>query len=109
MDEKRIYPRIGVSFPVECKALPARNYFYTVSKDLSLGGARILSNEFMAKDDLLKLNINFIDKVLSLKAKVIWCNRDRASERYSTGLEFVEMADKPKEELFGFLNKIFNS
>lgn len=109
MKEKRKFPRVAVSFPVECKTLPARNYFYTVSKDLSLGGTKILSNDFLARNHHLKVNINLIDKVLTLQAKVIWCNKERVSERYSTGLEFTEIPKMAKNDLFGFLNKIYNS
>jgi len=110
MSDKRKNPRIEVSFPLECKNLPSRNYFYTVSKDLSLSGTRILINEFIPKDNLLKIHINLIDKVLDLKAKVVWCNKERGvSERYLIGVEFVEIGDADKEELFDFLSKINNS
>jgi len=106
MGEKRKNPRIDVSFPLECKNLPSRNYFYTVSKDLSSSGTRILINEFIPKDNLLKIHINLIDKVLDLKAKVVWCNKERVSERYSIGVEFVEICDADKDELCCFLGKI---
>lgn len=109
MNEKRKFPRVGVSFPVECKPLPARNYFYTVSKDLSLGGTKIVSNYFLPKNDMIKLNINLIDSILDLKAKVAWCNKERLSERYATGLEFVETNEISKKKLFQFLHRITNS
>lgn len=108
MDEKRKFPRAGVSFPVECKPLPARNYFYTVSRDLSLGGVKIVCNYFLPKNDTIKVNINLIDSMLDLKAKVAWCNKERLSERYSAGLEFVETTENSKKKLFQFLNRIFN-
>ncbi len=107
MSDKRNFPRVDVSFPVECKPLPERNYFYTVSKNLSLGGVRIISNRFLPKDNLLKVNINLIDSVLGLKAKVAWCNQDRLSERFSTGLEFVDASESSKKKLFTFLNRVF--
>ena len=106
MGEKRKNPRIDVSFPLECKSLPSRNYFYTVSKDLSLSGTRILINEFIPKENLLKIHINLIDKVLDLKARVVWCNKEKTAERYSIGVEFVEISDVDKQELSGFLGKI---
>jgi len=108
MDDKRGFPRVGVSFPVECKPFPAKNYFYTVSKDLSLGGVKIVSNYFLPKKDPVKVNINLIDSILSLKAKVAWCNKERQSERYATGLEFIETTESSKKRLFQFLNRIFN-
>lgn len=108
MSEKRKNPRINVSFPVECKTLPSRSYFYTVSKDLSLNGAKIISNSFIPKNNFLKLNINFIDRILNLKVKVIWCVRENSSERYCAGLEFVEMNEPCKNELQAFLTKVDN-
>jgi len=109
MVENRKFPRAGVSFPVECRPLPKKNYFYTVSKDLSLGGVKIISNRFLPKNDTLKVSINFINTVLDLKAKVAWCNQERMSDRYSAGLEFVETSKQSKEKLISFLNRIFNA
>jgi len=109
MNNKREFPRVGVSFPVECKPLPTRNYFYTVSKDLSLGGVKIISSTFLPKNNTLKVNINLIDSMLDLKAKVAWCNKERLSERYTTGLEFVETSESSKKKLFQFLNRIFSA
>jgi c-di-GMP-binding flagellar brake protein YcgR len=98
-DERRQNARAYVSFPVECNVLPGKGYFYTVSKDLSLGGARILSNEFLTKDNQLLLNINFIDNVMDVKAKVIWCNKERTSDRYYAGVKFIEVPEESKKYL----------
>lgn len=109
MNDQRKDERFGVSFPVECKTLPLRTYFYTVSKDLSLGGLKILTNDFLPKSNLIKLNINLIDKVINVKAKVAWCNSERSSERYTAGLEFLEINPINKKELTEFINTIYNS
>jgi len=97
--EKRRNSRSPISFPIECSVIPGKEYFYTVTKDLSVGGARILSDEFLSKNNCLKLNINLIDKVLGIKAKVVWCNKERASDRYYAGLEFVEIPEENKNYL----------
>jgi c-di-GMP-binding flagellar brake protein YcgR len=87
-----------------------KSYFYTVSKDLSAGGVKILTNEFIPKGNLLKVNINLIDDIVDLRAKVAWCNKDgRYNERYSTGLEFTEINALSKKTLTKFLNKIYNA
>jgi len=103
MDERRKYPRINISFPVECKMLQSRDYFYTVSKDLSLVGAKIVCNEFLPKNDFMKLSLNFINKILDVKARVVWSSQERASERFSTGVEFVELAPQARDELTRFI------
>ena len=106
MVERRKYPRTDTSFPVECDVLQAKNYFYTVSKDLSLGGVKIISNKFLPKDSPLKVNINLINKVLSVKAKVAWCNNARVSERYIAGLEFVGIGNLDQQKISRFLGMI---
>src|SRR3989338_6870319 len=103
MDERRKHPRISISFHIECKMLQSRDYFYTVSKDLSACGAKIISNEFIPKNDFMKLSLNFINKILDVKARVVWSSQERASERYSTGLEFVEVAPQTRDELTRFI------
>ncbi|MDD4954965.1 MAG: PilZ domain-containing protein [Candidatus Omnitrophica bacterium] len=95
-NEKRKNTRSLISFPIECSVVPGKEYFYTVTKDLSAGGVRILSDEFLSKNNCLKLNINLIDKVLGIKAKVVWCNKERASDRYYAGLKFVEIPEENK-------------
>jgi c-di-GMP-binding flagellar brake protein YcgR len=109
MEERRKYPRVNVSFPVECKNLPTQDYFYTVSKDLSLVGVKIVSNAFLTKGDILALNLNLVNRVLNLKAKVAWCNRERVADRYAVGLEFIEVGNTLKDKLSAFLNKIYNA
>ena len=109
MHERRESPRATISFPLECRLLPERTYFYTVSKDLSLTGARIISDKFIPKDNLLKININLISTMIDIKARVVWCNRNRVSERYCAGIEFIEVNQPKQKKIAGFLNKIFLS
>lgn len=109
MQEKRVSPRVDVSFPIECSKLSQRGYFYTVSKDLSLGGVKIYSDEFLPKDNYVKVNINLVPEVVGVKAKVVWCAKERVSERYSAGLQFLELSETKKSALAQFLNKIYNS
>ena len=106
MGEKRKYPRVGISFPIEYDLLPRRNYFYTVTKDLSEGGAKILTDKFIPKGNDVKVNINLINKMVNLKAKVIWCNKERIGERYSVGLRFTEVNKNSKSSLVDLINYI---
>lgn len=109
MDERRQEQRVNISFPVECNILPKRNYFYTVSKDLSLGGAKIFSDDFIPQGNFLKLNFNFIDEIVGLKAKIAWCTKESMLKRYSAGVKFIEIDKGNKKILSDFLNKIFQS
>lgn len=106
MDERRKCPRVDISFPVECDVFPGKNYFYTVTKDLSAGGAKILSDNFLPKDHHIKLKINLIDKMLDLRARVAWCNQMRASERYWVGLEFIGLSPQQQKDIGQLLTKV---
>ncbi|MBU2102279.1 MAG: PilZ domain-containing protein [Candidatus Omnitrophica bacterium] len=104
--ERRKYPRVPISFPVECNVLSTAKYFYTVSKDLSTTGIKILSDHFFSKDKLFKVSINFVDKVMQLKARVAWCAQSRSPDTYLAGLEFVEVPLLEQKALVHFLGKI---
>ncbi len=109
MYDKRKNPRVDVSFPVECKTLPSRSYFYTVSKDLSVGGVRILSNDFLPRENVLRVSVNCVNRVFDLTARVVWCNKERAIDRYIVGLQFTEINEDDSRELADFLKIMYNS
>jgi len=109
MEDKRKEPRTAISFPVACDFLPQRNYFYTVCKDLSNGGIKLITNNFIPRGNLLKINLNLIDKVIDLKAKVMWCNKQRYADRYYTGLEFTDINETNRTYLRGFLASTQNN
>ena len=109
MEKRREAERVKISFPVECSLPSSRNYFYTVSKDLSKGGVKIVSDNFIARGNVIKVNINLIDQVLTFNGKVAWCNKERVSERYITGLQFVDTPKASESNLSRFLNRVYNA
>ena len=106
MEERRRNPRVDASFPVACNMLSTGRYFYTISKNLGLGGVRILYNKFIPRDSALKVNVNLIGRVVSLKAKVVWCNKQRIADRYAAGLEFVEVNKRNQRDISQFLDNL---
>ncbi len=106
MIQRRKQKRVKISFPIECDCLSHRNYFCSVSRDLSLTGIQTVNNSFIPKDSIVKININLIDRFVSLKANVIWSIKKRASERYSTGLEFIETTQAHKRHITHFLHNL---
>jgi c-di-GMP-binding flagellar brake protein YcgR len=104
MVNKRREPRLGVSLPVRCKILPKEDYFYTVSRDLSNHGAKIISDNFLSNNDMVKMSLNLINKRVDLKASVRWCNKQPVAQRYNAGLHFIEMGTKEEQDLANFLN-----
>ena len=72
-------------------------------------GVKIVSNTFIPRGSLLKLHVNLVDAVVDLKAKLVWCNKDRMADRYSAGLQFIELNEKGKKSLSHFLGKVFET
>jgi c-di-GMP-binding flagellar brake protein YcgR len=105
-EERRRFPRISISFPVECNLAPKKSYFYTVCKDLSSGGLKIVSDTFLAKGSTIKINLNLVNQMVPAKARVAWCNKERFGDRYTAGLEITEINPRGKQELSTFLNKV---
>lgn len=109
MTDKRQEPRFGVSFPVECVMLPNRKkIFYTVSKDLSSSGVKILHEDFLKQGNDIKVNINLIEEMAEVKAKVVWCSKAAHADRYYVGLKFMEVSPRHKQALKHFINKLNN-
>lgn len=106
--ERRKQQREGIAFTIEYSDLNAKEYNYTVGKNLSEGGIKIISENFMAKGDELKVHINFIDKVLNLKARVAWCAKEKWAQRYTVGLQFTQIPQPAKNEITSYLKKMHN-
>ena len=103
MKEKRKESRTMTSFPVACNTSKRRGSFYTVCKDLSSQGAKIITEEFVSCGNLFTLNIDLIEKIIGLKAQVCWCNKQHYSDRYNIGLKFVKIKNSDKTYLSNFL------
>ncbi|MBN2119466.1 MAG: PilZ domain-containing protein [Candidatus Omnitrophica bacterium] len=106
MDEKREYSRIKISFPVRCEGLERHKPFYTVFKDISKGGLKLISEEFLSVNSFIKFEINLINNLIKGKGKIVWCNPQAYAERYWAGLEFTEINTSALKTLSDFLSNI---
>lgn len=91
VSDKRRYPRHRVAFPIEHQRIGVCEYSYTVTKDLSLGGVKILSDKFVPKGRSLRVKLNLVKKVFNFKTEVAWCTKERFSDRYYLGCKFTEV------------------
>ena len=106
MENKREHPRIKISFPVRCEDLTSHKSFYTVFKDISEGGVKIISEHFHAVNKFIKFEINLINSLVKGRGKIVWCNNQPYSERYVIGIKFTEMDLHTKTSLSKFLSNI---
>ncbi len=106
MKNQRKHKRIRISFPVRCERVNSKDYFYTVFKDISEGGIKVISDDFIKSDNAVKFEINFVNRLIRGKGRIAWCNPESYSDRYLAGIEFTEVNSRDQQTLSNFLSNI---
>ena len=100
--DKRKYPRVQTHIPVRFRKLrdgAAVTGESSISKNLSEGGIRFRTNEFisMACRLILELDIPMLTKPVKAISKVAWIKKTEAGNDYEVGNQFLEISKKDKE------------
>lgn len=69
-----------------------RKTYYALTKDISVGGIRLLTEKYLPVGTELRMELALLDsnKVINLIGKVIWINCLYENELYEMGIEFLE-------------------
>lgn len=105
MRERRRDPRINEENKVVLNLIPdggaqgPRNVYYSLTRDLSIGGIRIMTDAPLAVGSRVKLEMTLTKsrKRIQAVAEVRWVNELFGKDVYDMGLEFVEI--DPEAEL----------
>jgi hypothetical protein len=98
-DEKRIYPRTEIKWPVS--VITAKGIIQGETKNISLNGAYICSDKALCPNDLLLLTVDGPSGSMQVVAQVVWSNRSACDERESpsgTGVKFMWSLPKTEPE-----------
>lgn len=108
-EEKRKALRLNMSVPVEYKKLRESSEAKkgSVTKDLSVGGVRFITDEFLAFTArmILDIALPLPERPISALAKVAWIRKLAAGNKYEIGNQFLEMSKDDKNRLSNYLNK----
>ncbi|MGD9346817.1 MAG: PilZ domain-containing protein [Candidatus Aminicenantes bacterium] len=112
MSEKRKEKRIKDEIKVAIKLLPEEKYqheknvVYALTKDISSGGVKIVTDKMLPIDTLLKIELTLakIRKLVEATARVRWVSRLYDDDVFEMGLEFV---DTPAESVMLLLEYIY--
>jgi uncharacterized protein (TIGR02266 family) len=112
MSEKRKEKRIKEEIKVAIKLLPEdkyqhnKNVVYALTKDISSGGVKIVTDQMLPIDTILKIELTLakIRKLIEATAKVRWVNRLYDDDVFEMGLEFI---DTPAESVMFLLEYIY--
>jgi uncharacterized protein (TIGR02266 family) len=112
MSEKRKEKRVEEEIKVAIKLLPQdkfqhdKDVVYALTKDISSGGVKIVTDKMLPIDTVLKIELTLakIRKLVEATAKVRWVNRLYDDDVFEMGLEFV---DTPAESVMLLLEYIY--
>lgn len=112
-EEKRKIPRFKIAVPLEYKKLRSSPELMKggITKDLGVGGARFITDEFLPYTARLVVDIALPlpQRSVSAVAKIAWIKKLPTGERYEVGNQFLEMSKDDKNRLSQYLDQLATS
>lgn len=113
IDERRRYPRAEFNLPVRYKNLRSlgSSSIGSLSRDISEGGVRFKTNEFISLACRLVLEISLptIPKPVKAISKVAWIRKASSGDIYEIGNQFLEITKEDKARVMEFVNNLVKS
>ena len=114
MPDKRREQRVEEETKVAIRVLPEdkyahdKNVVYALTKDISSGGVKVLTDKMLPIDTLLhiELTLTKLRKLVTVTGKVRWVKRLYDDDVFEMGVEFV---DTPPESIILLLENIYGS
>ena len=81
--------------PISKDKLPSgKKIIYPLTKDISMGGVKILTNTFLPINTFLRIELSLKNapRLIIAIGKVRWVKTHYAEELFETGIEFMEMS-----------------
>jgi len=87
--------------------LPKEKIIYTLSRNISVSGARIQANSFLPVDTILQIKVTLKNPPLMITAyaKVKWIKILIADEFYEAGLEFFNTSSEMIQQLANYISR----
>lgn len=108
MDEKRRFRRTETNLPVSYKNLRSAGgaAVSSMTRDISEGGARFKTSEFISLACRLVLEISVPTSAKPIKAisKVAWIKKLPVGDHYEIGNHFLEITKEDKSRIMEYVN-----
>ena len=90
--EQRIFPRYQYSIPLKYRIKNDHISTFTVTRDISTGGLKIITNKYLPRGTNIHIEINLPPKhTINATVTSIWSRRVDHSEQYLAGAKFLEI------------------
>lgn len=110
--ERRQHPRIRTRIPLEYKNLRGvgKEIKGVLAKDISEGGIRFTSSEFLSLANRLVVTINIPTSARQVKAiaKIAWIKKLPSGDTYEIGNQFLEISKEDKQEVARYVKTVID-
>ena len=105
MRERRKYTRVPESLQIVYEILPVAAIREYLTKDISQGGIRFLTHEFIPKDSRLRIRITFPRTLFSFETlvKCMWVRDMPYGDEFEVGVEFIDLPPEIIEYLISYI------
>lgn len=107
--ERRRFSRINARLPLQYKDIqrPIETYSGTLTRDISEGGVRFISNEFLSIFTrlLLEISVPSFSRPIKVISKVAWIQKFPRTNQYNVGVQFMDVTEEDKKHLASFIAK----
>ncbi len=99
--ERRRWTRLRSHLPVRFQDLRTQRFVETLSKDLSAGGVRCLTHEFLpaSRELIVEISLYRATPPVKARARVAWIQQVPHADQYCVGLEFLQIPKALQDEI----------
>ena len=110
MGERRRYIRIPENLQIFYEVIPTDKVKECATKNISQGGIKFITDEFIPKDSHLKIKVNFYKTLFSFEAlvKCVWVREMNYSEEYEIGVDFIDIPPDAVRYLINYIETFLN-
>ncbi len=105
--ERRKFSRVSEAAEISYSIMPRYKTERRLTRDLSLGGIRFISDSFIPLSSVLKVEIKLkhTQRIISAIVKVVWVRSVFGDESYEIGAKFLQIKNKDLEFLDYYLSR----
>lgn len=102
--EIRRFPRTRFTAPIRVQARGCQKFSRTIGENISESGLCFVDTDFIAPATPVMLEIEVLSRVLRPIGKIVWSTPFPRSNKYRSGMEFIEFNPREKKFLADFMH-----
>lgn len=98
--EQRRFPRFNYSIPIKYRQQNQTAPAYTVTRDISVGGLKLLANDYIPRGTEIQLEVELphLD-LINASGTVAYSSRINHSDQYLSGIRFTGINEENRQSI----------